>query len=226
MIAVYDRMITMRLSGVVYRHLLESELNAHSRYSANSVARELDISPNTVSLAVRALSAIGAAVIYRRSFEITSFDKAIMYWAATRKLKSDIVYKTFVGRGASFIEKNMPGETACTAYSGYVNIFGNDVSDYGEVYVYATEKALEDIKERFPGRSLSAKSDYSDLIVLRCDKILEKRLLDKDLKGPGIGLTQIYVDLWNINGWQAEGFFEKLSEKIKEARMRALKEGI
>lgn len=138
-----------------------------------------------------------------------------MYWAAKRNLNADIVYTTFIGKGKEYLEQRIPDEIAFTAYSGYVNLFGNDVSDYGEVYVYATDLGLEEIKKRFPKKSLSSSSKYSDLIVLKPDKILLNLIENKKLSHSSVSMTQICVDLWNIKEWYAERFFAKTYDRIK-----------
>ncbi len=214
-----DQARRQSLSGAVYRHALEEYADGARSLSANSVARELRISPNTVSLAVRALSAIGAASVSRRSFSITDFRKALMYWAATRKLGRSVAYSTFVGIGAQALEAKMPGGTALTAYSGYASMFGNDVADYGEVYVYATEDAAAELSRRFPMKKLSARSDYADLVVLRPAKPLEELMAGGSPDGSAVPMTQLCVDLWNISGWQAPRFFSRAMERL-EARIR------
>lgn len=203
------------MRGVVYRHVLEAYLSGVPTGSANAVARELGISPNTVNIAIRTLAELGAASIYSRSFEITNFRKALMYWAATRKLHRDIVYSTFVGKGTKYIEDNMPGEVAFTAFTGYSLTYGNDVSDYGEVYVYAAEGMMADMARRFPKAILSrAKPDYADLVVLRPDAILEREMLHGKLLIPAVKPTQICVDLWNVSGWAAPRFFDTLYGRL------------
>lgn len=205
----------MDASGMVYQNILEAYLSGTPTGSANAVARELGISPNTANIAIRALESIGAVMINPRSFEITNFNKAFMYWAASRKLHKDIVYSTFTGKGVKYIEDNMPGAVAFTAFTGYSLLYGNDVSDYAEVYVYATDDIMADIKHRFPKNILSnAKSDYADLVVLKPDAVLEREMLDGKLPSPVVKPTQICTDLWNIRGWAASRFFDRLYARL------------
>ncbi len=203
------------LGGAIYRHLLEAYLRGTRAFSSNSIARELGISPNTANLAIRALEGIGAVTASRRSFEVTDFKKALMYWAALRRLERSIAYSTFVGIGAKAIEAKLPAGALPTAYSGYSALYGNDVADYGEVYVYATGPVISELGRRFPRKLLSAKSDYADLVVLRPDRVLEASIA-AGRAGTAAPPTQICVDLWNIRGWQASRFFARLMERLDE----------
>ncbi|MEM0143246.1 MAG: hypothetical protein QXL94_04770 [Candidatus Parvarchaeum sp.] len=207
------RPATTGLNNAVYRSVAESILSGNDRLGINSIAKNLHISPNTVDIAIKALENVGAAKISNRSFEITNLEKMLMYWAAVRKLNKSIAYSTFVGTGVLNIEKMMPGEVAFTGCSGYTMLFGNDVADYGEVYVYATNAALEEIKKRFPQKNLSAVSNYADLYILRPDKPLELSMKTGIVKST-VPKSQLYVDLWNIKGWQASMFFAKAKEHI------------
>ncbi len=211
-------------SNAVYRHVLENYLAGNVNFSANSVARVLQISPNTVNIAIRALASIGAASISRRSFALTDFEKALMYWAATRKLSRSIAYSTFTGIGVQNIEAKMPEGIAFTAYSAYSFAFGNDIAGYGEVYVYATDFALKELERRFPKAALSSHSDYADLIVLKPDKVLYREIEEKLLKNSCVPITQACVDLWNIKGWQAPRFFASAMKKLGERLNTAMGE--
>lgn len=213
----------MRLSSAIYRHVLEKKLkNRMERFTENGVARELCISPNSVSIAIKRLEEIGAASIYRRHFEIIGFDKALSYWAATRKLGSDIMYSTYSDAGTSYIESSMPSGVAYTAYTGYSNLFGNDASDYSEVYVYATEQGARETARRFPKRQFSKGSDYANIIVLRPDRPLGAMIDNGSLDKSTVPITQLYVDLWNIKTWYAYEFVTKLKKRVDDAYAKAI----
>lgn len=169
----------MKKSGVVYRHIADSMLRDGRReFVGREIALALGISPNTVNLAIRQLSRIGCATTGKRSFEITNLDKLLTFWAVNRKLENDIAYRTYVpAKGHGEIEQLVPSGVAFTCYSGYSRLFGNDASDYSEVYLYATDAALGAIRERFPERQFSERSDYFNLVVLRPDEIMGRDLL-------------------------------------------------
>lgn len=213
----------MNIAQAVYRNILEKQLqNPKQKFTENGIARELGVSPNTVSVAVRKLVGIGAAAIYGRYFEVMGVEKALLYWAATRKLQNDIAYATYTNKDASYIEKNMPGGTVYTAYTGYVNLFGNDAADYGEVYVYATESGLSTIEKRFKKDLFSPASRYANLIVLKPDKILNSMIENNALEKATVPITQLYVDLWNIKEWNAYEFIKKLKKRIDDLHAEKL----
>lgn len=206
---------SMKKIQTVYRHLAEEVLKDRKRHFVmRDVARTLRISPNTVSIAAGSLGRIGAITRYEGYFSVTNFEKLLGFWAVERNLDKDIIYKTYVEEAESEIEKRMPAEVAFTCYSAYVALFGNDVSEYSGVYVYATEKGLDEIKKRFPERRLSERSDYTNLTVLKPDVVLEERINNGSLEKASVSLPQIYVDLWNNKDWYAYEFLKKLKHRV------------
>ncbi len=205
----------MKLGLAVYRYVLEAALsNKEMMLTENGIAKVLGISPNTVSIAVRNLETIGAVSIYKRHFELINFDKALYYMCAGRRISADIVYSTYFRENIAEIEKAMPDEIAYTAYTAYANLFGNDASDYSEVYVYATEKSTEEIRHRFPKGRLSQASDYANIIVLKPDRILANMMEGGKLEKASAPVIQVYADLWNIKTWYAQEFEKKLKARI------------
>ena len=220
---MFKKRINVHVAQAVYRDILEKQLrNPKQKFTENGIARELGVSPNTVSTAVRKLVDIGAAAIYGRYFEVMGVEKALLYWAATRRLQNDIAYATYTNKDTSYIERSMPGGTAYTAYTGYVNLFGNDAAAYGEVYVYATEAGLPAIKRRFEKALFSPASRYANLIVLKPDKILNGMIENNALEKATVPVTQLYVDLWNIKEWNAYEFIKKLKKRIDEMHAEKL----
>lgn len=208
----------MKLDSAVYRSILEKARSGRPELTENGIAKELGISPNTVSIAVHRLVAIGAATVYKRHFEVSDLRRALAYWAATRKLDSDIIYATYAKQSVASIEHGMPNEIAFTAFSGYSLLFSNDVSDYSEVYVYATKFALTEIKRRFPKKRLSERSGYANVVVLQPDKVLARDIAQKRLEKSSVPPTQIYADLWNLKQWYARRFEEKLFDKLGSSK--------
>jgi hypothetical protein len=127
-------------------------------------------------------------------------------------------------RSTAEIEDMLPSGIAYTNYSGYTKLFGNAVSTYSEVYAYATEQAVEEIKKRFPKNLLSEGSDYGNLIILRPDYVLSKRIMGKALQGSTVSMPQLYVDLWNAKEWYAYEFLKRLKEKIDDKYAKAILE--
>jgi hypothetical protein len=209
---------TMNKSGVVYRHVAELYLRDSSiKPVVRHIASDLGISPNTVSMALSQLSRIGAIKMHKRNFEILDFGKLLVFWEVNRKFDKDIVYRTYVRiKDPNDIEKYMPNEIAYTNYSGYIKLFGNDASDYGSVYVYATDKSMEEIKKRFPPKSLSSKVEWYNLYVMKPDYELARMIENHELKNSTVPISQLYVDLWNNGEWYAFEFLKKLKNRMGE----------
>ncbi len=216
----------MKKLGMVYRYLAETVLsNRKSKFVVRGAAAELGVSPNTVSLAIAPLKRSGAVAMYRAHFEVINLDKLLALWAVGRRLDRDVVYRTYVEfSNVQELEKHMPDGVAYTSCSGYCAIFKNDVSDYGNVYVYATASALEEIKKRFPERKLSRTVEGYNLFILKPDSVLEKMITERKLKGASVSLPQLYVDLWDSKEWYSYEFLKKVKKKIDDAYANAILE--
>lgn len=213
----------MKKNQMVYRYISQQALkNKKAHIILRQVAKELNISPNTVSLALMPLVRVGALTKYMGHFEVTNINKLLNFWAVYRNFDKDIVYSTYANLGFAEIERRMPEGIAYTCYSGYVALFGNDASDYDKVYVYATKSALNEIKRRFPQIALSKRSNYKNIVVLAADPILEKMIENHQLKKSAALITQIYVDLWNNKDWFAYEFLKKLKKRIDDIYAKAI----
>ena len=167
------------------------------------------------------LKRIGAVQLYRRHFEVLNPMKLLLFWAADRKLERDIVYRTYVeSKDAAGIEDRLPDEIAYTCFSGYSKSFGNDAAGYGEVYVYAGGSALQEIRRRFPEQGLSKRRAYYNLFALEPDSLLERKIEGHELPHSSVSLPQLYVDLWNREGWVAHEFLKKTEARMVEAYER------
>lgn len=212
----------MNKSGMVYRHIAEELLkNRKANLVEREIARTLGISPNTVSRALAPLKRIGAAQLYRTYFNIYDWKKLLLFWAVNRKIDRDIIYRTYYKTGdISRIEDRLPGSIAYTSFSAYVKNFGNDASSYSEVYAYAPEQELKEIAQRFP--PMVGPHGYSNLIILKPDYVLEKRIVEGTLAHSSVSLPQMYVDLWNNNTWYAYEFMKKLEPRISDLYAKAI----
>ncbi|MGD0729342.1 MAG: hypothetical protein ABR981_04675 [Candidatus Micrarchaeaceae archaeon] len=216
----------MKKIELVYRDILQTALsNKKSKFVVREIAKELGISPNTVSFAIMPLKRSGAVKMYLRHFDIINFDKLLAFWAVNRNMDKDIIYRTYVPvKNAEQIEKKMPNEIAYTCCSGYKNLFGNDVSDYSGVYVYAAEDSLMEIKKRFPERKLSERANDYNLFVLKPDKILEEKINSHKLEHDTVSIPQLYVDLWNTTEWYSYEFLKRLKKRINDTYGKAILE--
>lgn len=214
----------MDKSGVVYRHIAEELLeNRKARFVEREMARQLGMSPDTVSRAVKPLKRIGTATVYRTYFEVHNLSKLLLFWAVNRKLDRDIIYRTYVQtKDVKEIEDRMPGEVAYTEFSAYTKLFGNDVASYSEVYAYATEHARIEIGRRFKAPEMH--NGRYNLILLKPDKVLEGKIMKDELWHSSVSIPQIYVDLWNNNTWYAAEFLKKLEKRIGDKYAKAVLE--
>ena len=133
----------------------------------------------------------------------------MMYWATHRRLDNDIVYMAHSLLSVKEVEESMPNGILFTAYSAYKKIYHTAPADYGEVFVYATETSLEEIKRRF-----HKQGKFPNIFVLKADKALSNVIVRT--KDECVPIPNVFVDLWNIKTWYAKEFADALSKKLFE----------
>ena len=186
---------------ILYREMLTEALESKIlSFTQLALSRKFGFSLSTVNNALKPLEQIGAIEKRERSFRIVDVQKLLTFWATTRNLAKDIVYSTRAEMPVQKIEGSMPAGATFTAYSGYRFLFNESPADYGEVYVYADEKALEEIKKRFP-----EKKGPPNIFVLEKDAFMPERIAPK---------AQIYADLWNLKEWYAKEFLNALERRL------------
>jgi len=187
----------MKKIELVYKKILDEVIEKkNKKLTQAEISRALQISLSTVNLALEHLKKMNAVEVNNRNFTIVNAKKILFYWASIRNLEKDIVYGTRVDKSVVEIEKNMPPGVLFGAYSAYKFIFKDMPADYSEVYVYADDDAVEEIKKRF-----KENKNEGNLFVLK-----------KDFKE--MTKAQIFVDLWNLKEWYAKDFLKALEEKI------------
>ncbi len=165
------------------------------------IAERLGISLSTVNNALEPLARIGA--IEKRNFGLRLVDreKALIYWASARNLEKDIVYKTRAELPVSGIEGLMPSGVAFTAFTGFRLRFREVPADYSEVYVYADDEGVAELKKRFP-----QKEGPANLTVLsKPENFAAEKIVPNEL---------LFVDLWNLKEWYAREFLKALRQKM------------
>jgi len=175
------------------------------RITQLELAKELKVSLSTVNLAVKNLEKIGAIKVMKMNFAVLDLKKMLYLWASQRNLSKDIIFSARIKLPVKEIEKNM-SEAVFTAYSAYKFKFEDVPADYSEVYVYADEKQLGEIKKRF-SNSTEENSKNPNLFVLK---------KNTNEKYYGITCTngQIFVDLWNLKDWYASEFVKAMENKL------------
>lgn len=185
---------------VIYRELLESVLKKNSQFTQLALSKKFKFSLSTVNNALRPLNELGIITKKLRGFEVIDARKLLLYWASIRKLSKDVIYSTSVNLPVMKIESSLPKGCIFTAFSAYRLLYKDAPADYSEVYIYANESIVEEIKKRFP-----QKQGQKNLIVLEQDKFLVGNITPS---------SQVYVDLWNIKDWYARDFLDALERRL------------
>ena len=185
----------MKKIELVYREILYRFMEEkQSRLTQSELAKSLRISLSTVNHALKPLKKMGCIRIKTRSLEVVDSKKILLYWASTRNIEKDIIYKTRVPKPAEEIEKSMPGNVVFGVYSAYKFMFKSIPSDYSEVYVYAED--VEELKKRFPQNK-----NPPNLFVLKNGF-------------ENMTLAHLFVDLWNLKEWYAKEFLKELESRL------------
>ena len=183
----------------VFREILFNALEKDNFFlSQKAIAEKCNISLGNVNYAIKPLFEMNAVEGKQMGFAVIDPKKILLYWASLRKLRREIIFKTFANLPVQEIEKNMP-PCLFTAYSGFKHLFKAIPAEYNEVFVYSEKEPIE---ERFP---LNSKKE-ANIFALKPDEHL---LLFKK-----IPLGQLFVDLWNLDKWYARDFLNSLEEKI------------
>ena len=169
----------------------------HERTTQAEISKEMDMSLSTVNRTVKKLEGMGAVEVSSRSLKSRDREKILLYMASMRDTEKDMVYRTRVNDSVRGIEKSMPGGVEFTAYTAYKFRYEDVPADYSEVYVYADEPGIEEIKNRFP-----KKKGPPNLFVLR-----------KEMK---VNDALVFADLWNLKEWYAKEFTREMYDRILE----------
>ena len=165
------------------------------------IAKKLGISLSTVNNALKPLQRIGAIEKMRFGFRLVDREKALVFFATARNLEKDVVFSTRADLGALEIEKLMPAGIVFTAYSAFRLRFGEVPADYSEVYVYAGEEELVELKKRFPARS-----GPPNITALAGGELFkQEKIASNEL---------VFADLWNLKEWYAKEFIKALEQKM------------
>ncbi len=186
----------------VYLYILENYRKG--KVTQQGIAEALDISLSTVNNALKPLRQMQAIEIKPRELLVKDSEKILAYWATIRKLEKDTVYSTHVRLSIKEIEGSLPANVVFTAFSGYKLRFNDVPADYSEIYTYADDKTLGEIKKRFP-----EKKGPKNLFVLQSNRVVKK--MSKIGIAPA---SLLFVDLWNVKGWYARDFLNALREKL------------
>jgi len=192
----------LKKKEIIFREILTQAIGKkETRFTQLALSKKFGFSLSTVNNAIKPIERIGAIEKHPRSFVLVDTKKLLLFWASVRNIKKDITYATRSDMPIMKIEGSMPHGAMFSAYSGYRLLFKDAPADYSEVYVYADEEALKEIKQRFP-----PKPGPPNIIVLVRDPYLENM--------PIVPTPQIYADLWNIRGWYAKEYLDSLDRRF------------
>ncbi len=193
----------MNKKEIVWREVLQKAIeDKKNEFTQKELAEKFGFSLSTVFNALKIPRQTGAIDVSGRNFVVRDVEKLLYLWATHRNLGREIVYQTHVEATVKEIEGGMPAGAIFAAYSAYAQKFGEAPADYSQVYVYAGESVLEEIKKRFP-----KKRGYINLFVIESDVFLK----NFEEVSPDV---QIYADLWNLKDWYAKDFLKALKEKV------------
>lgn len=176
--------------------LLEAFKNTRTQ---KQIAERLEISLSTVNNALKPLERMGALEKKKFGFKIIDKEKALLYFASSRNLQKDMIYKTRAEMPVKEIEKTMPSGTLFTAFTQYRLKFNETPADYSEVYAYASKEALKEVKKRFP-----EKKGPANLYIMEKPEGLKE--VTEEL---------LFADLWNLKEWYAKEFVNALRKKMR-----------
>lgn len=184
----------------VYKEILYNFIEKkRNKFTQLELSKKLRFSLSTVNLALKKLRKINSVRTRKMGFVVIDARKILYLWASERNLEKDIIYKTRAEMPVREIEQNLPDVTLAV-YSAYKFKFKDVPADYSEIYVYADESNLIEIKKRF-----SENKNKANLFVL-------KKSGDY---GKTDTLAQLFVDLWNLKEWYASDFLKALKTKLK-----------
>lgn len=191
----------MSRTEMVWRHLLVAALDEENRRtSLTELARELNLPASTVHRALERPRSIGVVRGSAAGLRVLDPRRLQLLWAGVRDLSRDCVYATRVSRSISEIESRLPPASIPTAFTAFVHREGrNVVADYDQVVVYGDGAELRRLYPPARGQS--------NLLVLEPDPLLHRY-------GQVAPRCQVYADLFNLPGWQAQRFLEALDHKL------------
>ena len=193
----------------IYRSIACSYIDGRNNFTQLGLSKELGMSISTVNSAVRDLAKVNAVRIGMRSFSVSAIDRVLLYWASHRNLDKDLIYSTRVDARVKEIEAEMPEGIAFTAFTAYMLYYRDAPADYSEVYLYATEGAVKEIKTRFRDNR-----GIPNLFVLKADPDLERRIIGNRIRHSSVCPAQAFVDLWNIKSWYAKEYSDAILKRI------------
>lgn len=194
-------------TGQVWRHLLTMAIERGQRRwpSVTALSAELEIGVSTTHRALSQPVEIGAVDVRPAGLvRVVDPGRLLMLWAGHRRLHADIVDRFEVAASAPLVERSITNSDAVLGGFGAVvaHLGGNTIADYDTVVVYGEPEIAVRRSVRDPRPAQSC-----EVIVVEADPLLARY-------GPVTPLTQAWVDLFNLPGWQAARFVHHLVPRL------------
>lgn len=187
----------------VWRHLVVGSIERNQRRWASLVAlaEELDLGVSTTHRALDHPTEIGAVQVRPAGgVRVVDPGRLLMLWAGHRRLSRDVVDRFEVTASAPVVERSVTDLAAVLGGFGAVvaHMGGNRIADYETVLVYGDPRIEVSgrAKDPEPGR-------VTTVLVAERDPLLAGY-------GRVTPLTQAWVDLFSLPGWQAARFVHDL----------------
>jgi hypothetical protein len=187
----------------VWRHLVVGALERDQRRwdSIVALAAELGMGVSTTHRALSHPGEIGAVhVPAGGGVRVVDPGRLLLLWAGHRHMARDLVERFEVGGSAPVVERSIANPEAILGGFGaaVAHMGGNPVADYETVLVYGDPgiDAIGRVEDPEPGR-------VTEVLVGRPDPLLARY-------GRITPLTQAWVDLFSLPGWQAARFVHHL----------------
>jgi hypothetical protein len=191
----------------VWRHLTTGAIERGQRRwpSVTALAGELGLGVSTVHRALSHPAEIGAIdVLGGGGVRVVDPGRLLIVWAGQRRLARDVVDRFRVPASAPVVERSIGNRGAVLGGFGAVvaAVGGNTIADYETVLVYGEPRVTRRrrITDPDPGR-------VTEVVVLEPDPLLARY-------GRVTPLTQAWVDLFNLPGWQAARFVHYLLARL------------
>jgi hypothetical protein len=191
----------------VWRHLTVGGIERGRRRwpSLTALAAELGMGVSTVHRALAHPAEIGSVdVLPGGGVRVVDPGRLLIVWAGRRRLRRDIVDRFQLPGSAPAVEQAISNRAVVLGGFGAIvsHLGGNTIADYETVLVYGephiTRRRL--IVDPDPGR-------VTEVVVLEPDALLAGY-------GRVTPLTQAWVDLFNLPGWQAARFVHHLVPRL------------
>ena len=171
-----------------------------SDFTITELAKKYALSTSVVNHALIPLRNLNIVKINKTSSKIVDWERLLFFWATRRNLKKEIIYSTFSPLPVYDLEGLMPPDVIPTAFTAFRYLLNKTPADYNHIYFYSSN--FEKIIKRFP-------KNYrpSNIFILKPDLYL--------LKFKKLGLSQLFVDLWNLPEWYAKDFQEAVLLEIR-----------